>query len=173
VLLALNHLLETKLPAEEMEKIAATIGSDIPFFIRCRPAICRGRGEILETVEGVSVADILLVKPPFRFPQPGPTKLGQRPEKPFATFEQFHGSISLMNNLEAPVFSKYLLLPVLKDAYAHILASQLPSCPAQVPRFSPCFAMEPRGSRNGFLKFGPSFQTLRSRIAQQHGHVFS
>jgi 4-diphosphocytidyl-2-C-methyl-D-erythritol kinase len=51
---ALDGLLETKLDVSKLESIAASIGSDVPFFIRGVPAICRGRGEVLEPVSGVS-----------------------------------------------------------------------------------------------------------------------
>ncbi len=33
-----------------LEAMAAKLGSDVPFFIRQKPAICRGRGEIIEPV---------------------------------------------------------------------------------------------------------------------------
>jgi 4-diphosphocytidyl-2-C-methyl-D-erythritol kinase len=116
VLVALDRLLETKLPTGELERLAATIGSDIPFFIRCQPAVCRGRGEIIEAFEGLPPGDILLVKPPFPIPTPWAYQAWAASEKNRATLQQFHGSIPLMNDLEAPVFSKYLLLPVLKAA---------------------------------------------------------
>ena len=51
VLSALDQLLETKLGIEGLQKIAAKIGSDVPFFVRPRPATCRGRGEIIEPFE--------------------------------------------------------------------------------------------------------------------------
>jgi 4-diphosphocytidyl-2-C-methyl-D-erythritol kinase len=56
----------------------------------------------------------LLVKPPFPIPTPWAYQAYQKSNKSAETFRQFHGSIELMNDLEAPVFSKYLVLPVLK-----------------------------------------------------------
>ena len=43
----LDGLFSLGLPAEEMSGIAATLGSDCPFFIYNRPMLCRGRGEIM------------------------------------------------------------------------------------------------------------------------------
>lgn len=43
----LNGLLALGLSDEEMSGIAATLGSDCPFFIYNRPMLCRGRGEIM------------------------------------------------------------------------------------------------------------------------------
>jgi len=116
VLVALDRILETNLPTSELERLAATLGSDIPFFIRCQPAVCRGRGEIIEPFEGLTPGEILLVKPPFPIPTPWAYKAWAASEKKTATFQQYHGFIPMVNDLEAPVFSKYLLLPVLKAA---------------------------------------------------------
>ena len=43
----LNGLFALGLSDEEMSGIAATLGSDCPFFIYSRPMLCRGRGEIM------------------------------------------------------------------------------------------------------------------------------
>ena len=110
----LNQLLNTGLAVSELESIAATLGSDIPFFIRCRPAVARGRGEIVEPFEGLRSAEMLLVKPPFPVPTPWAYKAFASQKINIETFLQFHGSIKLMNDLEAPVFDKYIVLPVLK-----------------------------------------------------------
>jgi len=47
-LIALNQLFETKLSREEMAKLGSTIGSDIAFFLFESPAVCKGRGEIVD-----------------------------------------------------------------------------------------------------------------------------
>jgi 4-diphosphocytidyl-2-C-methyl-D-erythritol kinase len=170
VLVALDRMLETNMPAEELERVAATMGSDIPFFIRRHPAICRGRGEIIELFEGLPTADILLVKPPFPIPTPWAYQAWANSQKPSATFEQFHGSIPLMNDLEAPVFSKYLLLPVLKAALR-----EHPSVAAALMSGSgsTIFAIL-RDSAQGIEEwvhneFGESFQTFRARLITARG----
>ena len=170
VLVALNRMLETNMPTEELERLAATMGSDIPFFIRSQPAICRGRGEVIEPFEGLPNADILLVKPPFPIPTPWAYQASAKSPKHSATFQQFHGFIPLMNDLEAPVFSKYLLLPVLKGAL-----SEQPSVSAAMMSGSgsTIFAIL-RDSAEGIeewvhKEFGESFQTFRAQLITTKG----
>ena len=114
VLKALDLTLGTRLSICELESIAASLGSDIPFFIRSSPSLCRGRGEIVEPLGILPKANILLVKPPFPVPTAWAYQAYKNKTKTSETFSQWHGSIELMNDLEEPVFSKYLVLPVLK-----------------------------------------------------------
>lgn len=172
VLVVLDRLLGTKMSVEELERVAATLGSDIPFFIRSQAAMCSGRGEIIEPFEGLTSADILLVKPPFPIPTPWAYQAWANSEKPSATFQQFHGSIPLMNDLEAPVFSKYLLLPVLKSAlqkHPGVSAAMMSGSGSTI------FTIL-RDSAEGIeewirSEFGESFQTFRSRLLTQRGHL--
>lgn len=173
VLVALNRLLATNIPPEELERIAATLGSDIPFFIRSQPAICRGRGEIIEPFEGLPAGDILLVKPPFPIPTPWAYQAWAGSEKTAATFQQFHGSIPLMNDLEAPVFSKYLLLPVLKAAlreHPSVSAAMMSGSGSTI------FAILRDGAKGieEWIRseFGESFQTFRARLITGGGNIF-
>lgn len=50
VLLGLNRMLDIGLSKNELMKIGARLGADIPFFIFERPAIARGIGERLEEI---------------------------------------------------------------------------------------------------------------------------
>lgn len=117
ILLALNLLLSTNLDVSTLESIASTLGSDVPFFIRNRPALCFGRGDLLENVEQyIPECPILLVKPPFPVPTAWAYKAwdayrGGIEEQPF----QLLGDIALINDLEPPVISKYVLLAALKN----------------------------------------------------------
>jgi 4-diphosphocytidyl-2-C-methyl-D-erythritol kinase len=114
VLKALNVLLQTHLGTGKLEEVAGSIGSDVPFFIRNAPAICRGRGEIVEPMEGLPCADLLLVKPVFGVPTAWAYGAWARSNKISQPSAQSHGGIPLINDLETPVFGKYLLLTVLK-----------------------------------------------------------
>ncbi len=49
-LLALRQLTGKAIPDAALEALAAELGSDVPFFISKKPAVCRGRGEIIEPV---------------------------------------------------------------------------------------------------------------------------
>jgi len=62
-LLALNHLWRLNLPADELERLAAELGSDVPFFLRGGTALCEGRGERLSPVKVPSTFHYVLVLP--------------------------------------------------------------------------------------------------------------
>ncbi|MCH9006591.1 4-(cytidine 5'-diphospho)-2-C-methyl-D-erythritol kinase [candidate division KSB1 bacterium] len=64
VLLGLNKMLNLKLSAQQLEEMAATLGSDIPFFIRGGTCLATGRGEILQQVSlDLSSKTVLIVFP--------------------------------------------------------------------------------------------------------------
>lgn len=46
--LGLNRLFGDPLTEIELQKICSKIGMDVPFFLDPRPAICKGRGEVIE-----------------------------------------------------------------------------------------------------------------------------
>jgi len=48
---------------EQLQTVAAQIGSDVPFFLTRGPAIARGRGEQLEPVDGLPALPVVIVKP--------------------------------------------------------------------------------------------------------------
>jgi 4-diphosphocytidyl-2-C-methyl-D-erythritol kinase len=49
---------------ERLTAVAAEIGSDVPFFLNDQAAICRGRGERVETIHDVIPLHFVMVKPP-------------------------------------------------------------------------------------------------------------
>jgi 4-diphosphocytidyl-2C-methyl-D-erythritol kinase len=65
VLLALNSQLANPLSPQELHELAATIGSDVPFFLYAGAAWCRGRGEIIEAAPAPPALPIVLFKPGF------------------------------------------------------------------------------------------------------------
>ena len=166
VLKALNELLGVGFSVEELENLAASIGSDVPFFIRCVPAICRGRGERIEPVEGVRGAEILLVKPPFPVSTAWAYGTWARTARLDETSAPMFGSILMVNDLEAPVFSKHLQLPGLKRwlaAQPGVRAAMMSGSGSTV------FAVldgagEDLGGRVR-EEFGKSFSVWRCRIA--------
>jgi 4-diphosphocytidyl-2-C-methyl-D-erythritol kinase len=63
-LLLLNKKFNLQLAGKELEKYASSLGSDCTFFIKNKPCIASGKGEILEPVElDLSVYKIVLVNP--------------------------------------------------------------------------------------------------------------
>ena len=67
-LLALNELFETNLPREALGRMAAMIGSDVPFFIFQSAAVCKGRGELVSPTRLRKQLSLLLLKPEFGVP---------------------------------------------------------------------------------------------------------
>lgn len=118
VLKGMNELFDHPLVDEELHQISATLGSDVPFFLGSGPAWCRGRGEIIETASAIPQRTLLLIKPPFPVPTAWAYKkyaeLNESGKLPDQPEKQFLGGLEIVNDLEAPVFHKYLLLPVMK-----------------------------------------------------------
>ncbi len=113
VLLALRELTGTKCGDAKLAELAARLGSDIPFFIYRTPAICRGRGEIIEPFALKEKLQGLLVHPGFGVSTPWAYKTyAQNPcaGEPGRAFDGF----TLRNDLEPPAFSKYVWLPTVK-----------------------------------------------------------
>ena len=63
VLRGLNRLWQLVLSAEELEALAAELGSDVPFCIRGGTAAATGRGEILEPLADMPETWLVLAKP--------------------------------------------------------------------------------------------------------------
>ena len=49
---------------DALARLAAELGSDVPFFLAGGPAVCRGRGERIEPVAGLGALDFVVVRPP-------------------------------------------------------------------------------------------------------------
>lgn len=113
----LDRFFETKIPTAKLLSMATELGSDVPFFLGNGAAICRGRGEIVEPSPLSTPLNLLLLKPRFGVPTswayrrwgdsrgiPGlvnePQKLGER---------------VFQNDLERPVFEKFIFLAHLKS----------------------------------------------------------
>ena len=60
---AVNQILNLGASEEDLIELATPLGADIPFFISCVPARCRGIGEKITPVEIKNNYYILLVKP--------------------------------------------------------------------------------------------------------------
>ena len=60
---AVNTLLNLGATEEELMNYGKDLGADIPFFVKCKPARCRGIGEQIEPIEIKNNYYVLLVKP--------------------------------------------------------------------------------------------------------------
>ena len=63
-LVALNTLWGLHLPEQTLIDIAASLGSDIPFFVPNIAALCTGRGEIMTPLRGTRSLFAVLIIPP-------------------------------------------------------------------------------------------------------------
>jgi 4-diphosphocytidyl-2-C-methyl-D-erythritol kinase len=115
-LLALNELFETNLPREELAKMAEMIGSDVPFFIFQSAALCKGRGEVVGPTRLRERLPLLLLKPEFGVPtQWAYSRWRDSSEISGVSYrpQPFDG-LTFVNDLERPVFEKFLFLTQLK-----------------------------------------------------------
>ena len=115
VLRALNELESAGLTQADLEELGAQLGSDVPFFLRDDPCWCRGRGELLESTTAPSL-EVLLLKPAFGVNTVDAyRRWGASAELPDVRYEaQKVEGVVLVNNLERPVFEKFLFLAELK-----------------------------------------------------------
>lgn len=124
---------------EVLEALAAEVGSDCPFFVRGQAAVMRGRGERLEILPAAARAalagrKVVLAKPPFGVPTPEAYGLLAKAGKyrPLAQAEAELAAwlagpaadpVKLGNDLEDPVFSKYVALPAGLASFRRVTGS--------------------------------------------------
>ncbi|MCX8157467.1 MAG: 4-(cytidine 5'-diphospho)-2-C-methyl-D-erythritol kinase [Verrucomicrobiae bacterium] len=129
---ALNEMHHRPLTPAQLHELAATLGSDVPFFLQDRPALAFGRGEQLEPLPELTAMKngaVLLVHPGFgvstawayRALAEFPEALNGRPGRARALAQVLQkGSLleaapHFYNALEAPVLRKYPLLQWFQD----------------------------------------------------------
>ena len=126
-LTGLNDLLGCPLPPEALDRIAATLGSDVNFFLQDRPARATGRGERVEPMEAfgsLKGCGLILYHPGFgistawayrelaRYPE----ALNGRPgrvetlERALRSGDLAEAGRHFYNSLEAPALHKYPVL---------------------------------------------------------------
>jgi 4-diphosphocytidyl-2-C-methyl-D-erythritol kinase len=66
-LLLANRMWQINWPLPRLSEFAATIGSDVPFFLRGGFAICSGRGEKITPCPGIGRVPVVIVRPPIGF----------------------------------------------------------------------------------------------------------
>ncbi len=131
-LLGLNELFGFPLDSETIFNLAASLGSDVPFFLDDQPAIATGRGEKLQRLPQLSSVKgsyILLIYPGFGVSTKWAySELSKFPEvysdksKSVASFVEVlktkiieEAAPYFYNVLEKPVFRKYPILEIYKE----------------------------------------------------------
>jgi 4-diphosphocytidyl-2-C-methyl-D-erythritol kinase len=131
-LLGLNELFKHPLTIEELTSLAASLGSDVPFFLQDKPALGTGRGERIESLDffpAFKGAAFLLIHPGFgissawtyqqlrRFPNMVNGRPGRA--KNLATTlrsgDLKRAGPQFFNSLEAPALEKYPLLSIFQE----------------------------------------------------------
>jgi 4-diphosphocytidyl-2-C-methyl-D-erythritol kinase len=112
----LNRFCEAKFSNEKLRQLATALGSDVPFFISETAAICRGRGEIVTPTTLATRFDLLLLKPQFGVAAGWAYSHWRNAQH--ISDASYHprnfNEITLVNDLEWPVFEKFPFLAQLK-----------------------------------------------------------
>ncbi len=116
VLLGLDEFFVAGLSERRLSEMAAEIGSDVPFFIYESAARCCGRGELVRPDELPSVLSLLLLKPSFGVPTAWAyARWKESKELPGIRYDaQEFAGLHLVNDLERPVFQKFIFLARMK-----------------------------------------------------------
>jgi 4-diphosphocytidyl-2-C-methyl-D-erythritol kinase len=113
----LNRFFDTQLSRETLSILAAKLGSDVPFFVNEAAATCSGRGEIVTPASLPATLNLLLLKPEFGVPSAWAYSRWQATREITGTIyesRKFAG-ITLVNDLERPVFEKFIFLVRMKS----------------------------------------------------------
>ena len=115
-LLALDEIFATKAPRATLQTLAAALGSDVPFFLDRSAARVQNRGESVTPVPFPHPLALLFIKPPFGVPTPWAYRQWRDSlEIPGVRYDaQDFAWGALVNDLERPVFEKYVLLADMK-----------------------------------------------------------
>jgi 4-diphosphocytidyl-2-C-methyl-D-erythritol kinase len=132
-LLALNELFGRPLPMAKLTELAASLGSDIPFFLQGGPALATGRGEVIQPLDDFPAMRgvcFVLVHPGFGISTPWAyQQLANFPQAIHGTPGRAKKLIALLqtsleaaavefyNSLEAPALRKYPLLALFQEFF--------------------------------------------------------
>jgi 4-diphosphocytidyl-2-C-methyl-D-erythritol kinase len=113
----LDRLHGDLLGPEKLAPLAAALGSDVPFFLAPGAARCTGRGELVEPATAPSALPVLLLKPAFGAATPAAYAAWASaiPVPGIHYAPQPIPGVTLVNDLECPVFQKYRFLAELKQ----------------------------------------------------------
>ncbi len=116
-LLGLDRLHGDLLGPEKLAALAAALGSDVPFFLTPGAARCTGRGDLVEIVAAPPALPVLLLKPAFGVATAAAYAAWQTavPVPGIDYGPHLAAGVTLVNDLECPVFLKYRFLAELKQ----------------------------------------------------------
>ena len=130
-LLGLNQIFRSPLAPEVLQSLAATLGSDVPFFLQSSPTIAIGRGEQVRSLPAFPALEgyhFILIHPGFGVSTPWayknlarfPSALNGERGRAERLVQSLNLSIEaarrdFYNSLEAPVLEKFPLLAIFQE----------------------------------------------------------
>ena len=113
----LNRFFDARLSNKTLSIMAAKLGSDVPFFLKETVAQCTGRGEIVMPARLPTTLNLLLLKPEFGVPSAWAYSRWHATRELAGTIyePQEFVDITLVNDLERPVFEKFVFLAHIKS----------------------------------------------------------
>ncbi|MAW12031.1 MAG: 4-(cytidine 5'-diphospho)-2-C-methyl-D-erythritol kinase [Verrucomicrobiales bacterium] len=115
---SLNCIFKSSLSLGKLGSMAAELGSDVPFFVNSKPSLCRGKGYEITPYSGVLTnKPIVLIKPPFEVSSAWAYSNWVKGDQLYEGLcdAQRADWGEVINDLEAPVFKKFLVLPAIKS----------------------------------------------------------
>ena len=118
----LNDFCKLNIQNDELEKIAATIGADCPFFIRNIPVFATGTGNIFEPIElSLKGYHLCLIKPDVAVSTPEAYSLVTPAAPVLSLKEVVNRPVSewkklMINDFEQSVFTKHPVIGQIKEA---------------------------------------------------------
>lgn len=117
----LNRFFDAGLSEKMLNMVAAKLGSDVPFFLKEKAARCSGRGEIVTPEPSPAPLTLLLLKPEFGVASAWAYSRWQATRQLAGTIyeaQEFAG-MTFVNDLERPVFEKFVFLAQMKSWLCH------------------------------------------------------
>lgn len=123
-LISLNEMFQLKIKKDQLSSLALQLGSDVPFFIKAKPAIGTSRGELLEYVDLEIDEPIVIINPRINIS----TKEAFQNIIPTESQFNFNSLISdgklnynlsknmLKNDFEIYVFEKHIEIAKIKES---------------------------------------------------------
>ena len=112
----LNRFFDAGISSEKLSGLAAQLGSDVAFFLSETAAICRGRGEVVTPAAFPAPLPLFLLKPEFGVQSSWAYSRWQATHEVSDAISQPQkfGHITFVNDLERPVFEKFVFLAQMK-----------------------------------------------------------
>lgn len=128
-LIGLNTVWELRRPRRELQRLAATLGADVPFFLQGGTALGTGRGDEVYPVDDVARIGVIVVKPSFGVSSTDAYRWldedrKQGAEAPAREPREVEvgwpaGPIALVNDLEGPVARRHPGIAEMVEACLH------------------------------------------------------